>query len=248
MPPPFSILFPIENNRRDFVKHIFLSPTLRKEAIDRGIRGKRALKEGKEGPSLRLTLLGYLLQLVRYIHRNPLQTGLVGSVDAYERSSHQGYVSEAKKRRLYRHFIAKQDSGEISQIFEGKKLASVLGSGRFIDWVNDRSFHQKKHEEIPESRLLAPDREKIKHLVCKTYHVSEGDVLKSKRGPLNEARNVAMYLTRRLRGDGLDRICEEFHLNCYSSPSNTIERVRVQISKDPELRGGVFSLDPFFNG
>ena len=39
----------------------------------------------------------------------------------------------------------KKDSEEISQIFEGKKLPSVLGSDRFIDWV-----------------------EKIKHLVCKT--------------------------------------------------------------------------------
>lgn len=113
----------------------------------------------------------------------------------------------------------KKDSEEISQIFEGKKLPSVLGSDRFIDWA-----------------------EKIKHLVCKAYHVSEGDVLQSKRGPLNEARNVAMYLTRRLRGDGLDRICEEFHLNHYSSASSTIEKVRVQISKDPELRGRVFSL------
>jgi len=43
----------------------------------------------------------------------------------------------------------KKDSEEISQIFEGKKLPSVLGSDRFIDWVKDKFFHQKNHARNP---------------------------------------------------------------------------------------------------
>ena len=39
----------------------------------------------------------YLLQLVRYIHRNPLQAGMVNKMEAYKWSSHKGYVSDAKK-------------------------------------------------------------------------------------------------------------------------------------------------------
>ena len=39
----------------------------------------------------------YLLQLVRYIHRNPLQAGLVKSLNDYEWSSHKGFLSLAKK-------------------------------------------------------------------------------------------------------------------------------------------------------
>jgi putative transposase len=39
----------------------------------------------------------YLLQLLRYIHRNPLRAGLADSLDAYVWSSHRGYVSGARQ-------------------------------------------------------------------------------------------------------------------------------------------------------
>lgn len=96
-------------------------------------------------------------------------------------------------------------------------------------------FSQKHHEEVPESRLLAPDREKIKPVVCTAYHVSEEDLPQSKRGAMNESRNVAIYLIRGLRGEGFHEICREFHIKQYSSASSAIERLRVQMSKDRQL-------------
>ena len=39
----------------------------------------------------------YVLQLVRYIHRNPLRGGLTDRIDDYKWSSHKGYVSIARK-------------------------------------------------------------------------------------------------------------------------------------------------------
>jgi len=39
----------------------------------------------------------YLLELLRYIHRNPLEAGLVDNLHKYNWSSHKGYVSKAKK-------------------------------------------------------------------------------------------------------------------------------------------------------
>jgi REP element-mobilizing transposase RayT len=39
----------------------------------------------------------YLLQAVRYIHRNPLEAGMTDKMDSYPWSSHQGYISVAKK-------------------------------------------------------------------------------------------------------------------------------------------------------
>jgi len=204
----------------------------------------------------------YLLELLRYIHRNPLQAGLVHKLDSYNWSSHKGYLCDAKKwnwlhkdfilslftrdkrqrRRLYKQFVAMETSEEITEIFEGKKLPSVLGSERFMDLVKDRFFAQKNHEEVPESRLLAPDREKIKGVVCRAYHVSEEDLLKSKRGIFNEPRNIAIYLTRQLRAEGLDEICRQFHMGRYSSASSAIERVRVQMSKDSQLKKRVEKL------
>ena len=39
----------------------------------------------------------YLLQLVRYIHRNPLRAGIVEELSSYEWSSHRGYLSKSRK-------------------------------------------------------------------------------------------------------------------------------------------------------
>jgi hypothetical protein len=39
----------------------------------------------------------YLLDLVRYIHRIPLQEGIVNRLDVYEWSSHRAYVTETPK-------------------------------------------------------------------------------------------------------------------------------------------------------
>ncbi len=39
----------------------------------------------------------YLLELLRYIHRNPLEAGLEKVWEKYPWSSHPGYLSDAKK-------------------------------------------------------------------------------------------------------------------------------------------------------
>ena len=204
----------------------------------------------------------YLLRLLRYIHRNPLNAGLVKQLDAYQWSSHNGYLSDAKKwawlykdfvlsmltkdrrqrRRVYEELVAMEDSKEIMGIFQKKKLPVVLGSQGFIDWVKGRFYEKKIDAEIPQSKVLAPDKDKIKEIVCEAYGVTEPDLQKSIRGIFNEPRNVAIYLIRQLRGDTLDEIAREFRMRRYSSTSSAIERVRAQISKDQRLRKRVERL------
>jgi len=65
---------------------------------------------------------------------------------------------------------------------------------------------------------------------------------KSKRGIFNEPRNVAIYLTMRLRGDELSEICKEFHMKRYCSASSAIERIKTQISKGRLLRERIEKL------
>jgi putative transposase len=204
----------------------------------------------------------YLLQLVRYIHRNPLRLGLVDELDAHEWSSHRGYLSASKEwgwlhkdlvlsmltlkksqqRRAYRQFVSMEDFEEISKILGRKKHPSILGSDNFINWVKDRFYSQKQHKEIPESRALAPEIERIKEVVCKAYGVEQEDLVRIRRGAFNEPRHLAIYLTRQLRRDSLTEICREFHMSRHSSASSAIERVKAQISKDRGLRERVDSI------
>jgi hypothetical protein len=57
----------------------------------------------------------YVLQLIRYIHRNPLKADLVKRLDRYAWSSHKGYISTAKKWSwLYKDFVLQKLTEQVS--------------------------------------------------------------------------------------------------------------------------------------
>jgi putative transposase len=204
----------------------------------------------------------YLLQLVRYIHKNPLRAGICDELNNYEWSSHRGYLSDAKRwgwlykkfplslftkdlkgsRREYRKFMGEDEGEEISRVFQKKRLPSILGKEDFVYWVKNRYFERKVHIEVPDSKLLAPDKERIQELVCRTYGITKGELVKSKRGTFNEPRGVAIYLTRMIRSEGLMDICKDYNLKKYSSASSVVENVKKKLLKDRKFRKRVDEL------
>ena len=79
---------------------------------------------------------------------------------------------------------------------------------------------------------MAPDKEMIQTLVCKTYGITKEGLIKSQRGVFNEPSNVAIYLTRVARSDGLIDICRDCNLKKYSSAGRVIEKVKKKLLKD----------------
>ena len=204
----------------------------------------------------------YLLELVRYIHRNPLEAGIVDKLNKYTWSSHKGYLSAAdkwdwlhkkfvlslfsKKKaesiRGYQQFVSKETPEEINQLLARKKLPTAIGSERFIDKIKEMFFSNKTHEEVPESRFLAPDADKIVEEVCKYYKVTRDDILVSKRGHFNEPRNVAIYLIRCIRNDTLKGVGRAFGIDKNSSVGSVVARVKREMEKDKNIRKRVKNL------
>jgi len=108
----------------------------------------------------------YVLQLVRYIHRNPFKAGLVKRLDQYVWSSHKGYFSKVRKWSwLYKHFVLNMLTTQINHqiqvykqfmaqkqdedlaILDGKNPPSMLGSEKFISWIKGRFFKKKKDKD-----------------------------------------------------------------------------------------------------
>jgi len=204
----------------------------------------------------------YLLELLRYIHRNPVEAGMVDRLESYQWSSHKGYLSRSEKwnwlhkdyvlkifsneineaLRRYRTFVNKEIPEEINRILGSKKWPSVIGKEGFINWVKDNFFVQKRHAEVPESKSLAPDSEKIKGAVCRSYDISEEDLLISRRGMTNEPRNAAIYLMRHLMGSKLEEIGQEFGIYNYSSVSTVIERTKQKAITNRNFRKRIEKL------
>ena len=204
----------------------------------------------------------YLMELVRYIHRNPLEAGLVDNLQKYTWSSHKGYLSSAKKWgwlhkdyilsffakkrvegiKAYRQFVSKEAPDKINEILGRRKLPTIMGSEDFIDRIKARFFSNKSHIEVPESRSLAPDVNRIIEEVCKFYNVNRQEALSSRRGYFNEPRNVAIYLIRRLRGETLIGVGKSFGIDRDSTVSSVVERLNIEIRKDKKLKKRIEDL------
>ncbi len=216
-------------------------------------------KHGQDGPLFRgryksIIVDGdhYLLQLVRYIHGNPMKADLVGALEDYEWSSHKGYLSVSRKWdwlykdfvygllsnkkkewvKRYRQFISMEDDDEAARVLEGKKWPSVWGPDGFLDYIKGKYYESKSDDEIPQSKALDPRHDEILATVCGYYAVDEDALYRSKRGVTNEPRNVSIYLVRRLRREPLHEIGRRFKIEKYSSVSSIIERVKQQMRKD----------------
>ncbi len=205
----------------------------------------------------------YLLELVRYIHRNPIRANIVKNVDDYKWSSHKGYLSKSKEwnwlnkdfvlemlgpnksRQLssYKRFISMDDSNEIEQFFKKKNIPSILGDDSFVDNIKEKYFKEKQHMEVPESKILSPDINRIKQVVCSKYRANPEDLIVSKRGETNEARNAAIYLIRQYTGEKLMRIGREFNISKYSTVSSVILKMGNELQKDKKLKKRINDIE-----
>lgn len=203
-----------------------------------------------------------LLEMVRYVHREPVCKGLASSVDDYPWSSHPGYLSfdrqwdwlgkevilsllpggHGDRIRIYREYMNVETPREILSVFEKKKLPPIMGGDDFMAWARKNFFDEKFDRRVPASAILAPDVASIKKAVCRAYRVDESELMISRRGRFNEARGVAIYLTRTLRKDSLDLIAGDFDMSGYSSVSSAIIRLKKQLQKDIHLPGKIKSI------
>ena len=198
----------------------------------------------------------YLLQLVRYIHQNPLRAGIIKRLKEYQWSSHFAYLSKhAKWDWLYKDFILsmltkepdryvteyrkfmhEKAEEEISSIFENKKLPAILGSLNFIEWVKKSFYPEKLAYSVPDSRVLTPDISRIIKIVSEHYEIDSTEISSNRRGVSNEPRDIAIFLTRKLKRDTLPEIGDAFGMKGYSSVSSAIDRVKKRLLKDKKFK------------
>jgi REP element-mobilizing transposase RayT len=198
----------------------------------------------------------HLLEVLRYIHRNPLRAGLVEDVNDFPWSSHHGYLSNAKRwewlhkefllsmlskkrngrQASYRKFVSLDDSEETERFYSLKNLPSVLGGDSFKQWLKEYFSHLSFRDEIPESRLLAPSAQEIIATTCQHFQVTKEQLLTSRRGQENLPRDLAIYLVRVLTRKTMPEIGKHFEISNYSTVGSVIDRMKQREAKDRDFR------------
>jgi len=198
----------------------------------------------------------YLLELARYIHRNPLHAGVVKRLEDYSWSSHRAYISrgnegnwlhkdfvlsmleenKSKRRQAYIDFVKQEEPETLRALYEKKKLPLLLGTKNFIDDIKQKYYDKTIIKEIPQVKELFLDKAQIEKAVCRVYQIVAAELLKSRRGNYNEARNVAIYLMRKYTGASLKDIGSRFGMSSYSSVSSVIMRIKQAMDRNKKLR------------
>jgi len=210
---------------------------------------------------------GHLLEVLRYIHRNPVKTGLESKLGNYLWYSYNSYLmdseecdwiykqylldmfsdSKSNAIRQYREYMEKESPKEVMKFFEIKKHSPVFGSDGFKDRIKKQFLKKIFTEEISERKVFLPDISIIKKAICNFYRVDFEDLMLSRRNMFNEPRNMAIFLIRQLRGEKLLDIASHFGITRYSTVSSIITRFKEQLKSDKKLQNKYIEMMSILN-
>ncbi len=167
----------------------------------------------------------YYLELVRYIHLNPVRARAVPHADEFRYSGHVALIDpitakrwqewyhrdavlrefghrESDALRHYREFLDAGTGKEspLKNVIGGH----VLGSKDFADRIFEKFVGQRSLRDIAKKRALTSTLSPADIItrVAKEFRMTPDDVLKSARGMIgiNRARGMALYLMSRHTG------------------------------------------------
>lgn len=199
----------------------------------------------------------YQIQLSRYVHRNPVDAGMVKTLEDYLWSSYPVYVSNMKapewlycdeiyeqlgaktrKKERYKAFVELGVDEEIKTFFSKGNILPYLGSDEFREWV----YKQHETDELSAAKVsisqFRPKIEDVIKSVGSAFGVDVSSITASKRGRVanNIPRWVAMYIVRECCGALLKEIASSFGLSRIGSISTTVNKLQVLMSDDRRLR------------
>jgi REP-associated tyrosine transposase len=188
----------------------------------------------------------YLKQLSRYIHLNPLRANMVTQLDEHPWSSYPAFIGKAKSpewlhtdwlfsqfaktpktaRRKYKRFVEETNLATLQNPFMKSTGGFILGELDFVNWVKDTFLKKEStNKEIPQLKILKPQigLDTIIAAVAETFEC-EADQIIHKGTKGNQARDIAIYLSRELTGETSVYLGERFG---HVSGANITMRYKV---------------------
>lgn len=189
----------------------------------------------------------YLLELVRYVHLNPVRCGMVDDPVEYPWSSHRVYLGEgelpwlttdwvlgqfaaecSEARRQYVNFTMDGlDEGYRDDFHRGESDSRVLGDDRFLEQVADETI-------LP--RAIRPKLEDIVSLVCRENGVVQDQLANAgQQRLLSESRALIAWLARSTDAATLTEVGERCNRD-VGTMSSALRRLEQRALQDAALK------------
>jgi len=200
----------------------------------------------------------YLLELSRYIHRNPIQTEnkqdrLVKELSDYQYSSYRSYLnfaitpkwlnkeltlskfkSDEDQIRRYRLFVEKEENQGLEEFFTKKNKEIILGSTSFKEKVViQKLIDQKTKQDLVKKEINDKiTSQQIIEAVAKVFGVKVVTIVNINNGRkiVNLPRDVAVYLCQQYKDITLKEIANIFNFKSPKSTSNALSKTRKKLN------------------
>jgi len=196
----------------------------------------------------------YLSAVVRYIHLNAVEAGVVKRPEDYRWSTHRLYLQMRKgpawlntsevleqigNRRAYQEFVLSGNEEEIERFYSSGRQSPVLGGEKFIEGVRGRLGKLgREHPRYERVRVEVGPQAVIRR-VARFYKLSLDDISWGCRGKGNEARKVAMYLVKRCCDQTLLQTAKIFNVGSYGVVGWACHGIQARVEKEKNFRDEV---------
>jgi REP element-mobilizing transposase RayT len=189
----------------------------------------------------------YLLQLSRYIHRNPIETRkpMVEDLVDYPWSSYSAYINHSPcphwlyRDKVYRMLGKKQKySGYATYVGEGidEDIERFYNKGNILSVLGNMAFRESARVQFEETDLEVlraglqdrPSADELIKLVSQIAKVRVSDLVTKPVGrrPSNDMRAFAMYACQYYGNCSLSEIAQAFGLSHTGSASFSINKIK----------------------
>jgi len=205
-----------------------------------------------------------LIEVVRYIHKNPLKAKMVDRLRQFKWSSHNSYIGKtdslsgldsdnvlqyfSRKRKtaieLYKRFMGEKEDEAMEKFYSSKKQGSILGDADFVERIQEKYIRDKPDIEIKGEIKIQGEKiiRIIKKQVVRKFEIDEEELYLGKRGNANIARQAALLLSKELSGLKLSEIGLHFGLENYRTVGTHCWRFQEKIKREKGLRKKYIAL------
>lgn len=196
----------------------------------------------------------YLLELVRYVHLNPVRAGMVNQLDEHHWNSNMAYAGDMTCSWLY--------TDEVLSMFSSNHDTARANFAQFMDEGESVSHRPEFHGGEIDARILGDDRfaervlcddrannnnacslTKAIEIVSQHYGVSASAL--SERGRLrnlSEARAVIAWLLRNHGKESLSEVARYFNRD-ISTMSSAVRRLEEKMRAKDSLRKAIKAIE-----
>jgi len=204
---------------------------------------------------------GYLKQLSRYIHLNPVKAKLLSSPDMHAWSSYRAFVgrvvrpdfltterilsqfgnSEREAVKRYRKYVEDVDIKSLEDPLQRAIGSFILGDSYFVQWVKETFLSVREDQrEIPQLKELKPrwTLEYIVKSIGREYNCSE-ESIRMRGRKNNSPREVAIYLAREMSGKSCLELGQHFGGVTGALITMTVNRISRRMASEKEFAESV---------